>query len=91
MEALVARALVADDRVGKEARKKVERLCAVALWCVQYRPEDRPSMSGVVRMLEGDEDVAAPAVSPFAHLDSDLLSSRTSTADVTTTFGSAAA
>jgi serine/threonine protein kinase len=93
MEALVARALADDDRAagkGKERRKKVERLCAVALWCVQYRPEDRPSMSGVVRMLEGDEDVAAPAVSPFAHLDSDLLSSRTFTADTVTTFGSAA-
>ncbi|PWZ45481.1 LEAF RUST 10 DISEASE-RESISTANCE LOCUS RECEPTOR-LIKE PROTEIN KINASE-like 2.2 [Zea mays] len=88
-EALAARALA--GKAGKEGRKKVERLCAVALWCVQYRPDDRPSMSGVVRMLEGDEDVAAPAVSPFAHLDSDLVSSRTSTAyTTTTTFGSAA-
>jgi hypothetical protein len=65
-------------------------MCAVALWCVQYRPEDRPSMNGVVRMLEGDEDVAAPAISPFAHLDSDQLSWRTSTAGTTTTFGSIA-
>jgi len=44
----------------------------------------------VVRMLEGDEDVAAPAVSPFAHLDSDHLVSQTFTADTTATFGSAA-
>ncbi|RLN03968.1 G-type lectin S-receptor-like serine/threonine-protein kinase [Panicum miliaceum] len=87
-EALAARALA--GKAGKEGRKKVERMCTVALWCVQYRPEDRPPMSGVVRMLEGDEDVAAPAVSPFAHLDSDHLVSQTFTADTTTTFGSAA-
>jgi serine/threonine protein kinase len=86
-EALVARALAGEG--GKEGKKKVERMCTVALWCVQYRPEDRPSMNGVVRMLEGDDDddVAAPAVSPFAHLDSDRLSPRIFTADTTTTFG----
>jgi serine/threonine protein kinase len=77
-EALVARALAGEG--GKVGKKKVERMCAVAMWCVQYRPEDRPSMNGVVRMLEGDEDVAAPAISPFAHLDSDQLSWQTSTA-----------
>ncbi|KAK3123022.1 hypothetical protein QOZ80_8AG0622560 [Eleusine coracana subsp. coracana] len=74
------------NKVGEDGgrRKKVERMCAVALWCVQYRPEDRPSMSGVVRMLEGDEDVAAPAVSPFAHLDCDpLLPSVTGTTATT--------
>ncbi|CAO2201050.1 unnamed protein product [Urochloa humidicola] len=88
-EALAARALAS----GKEGRRKVERMCAVALWCVQYRPEDRPAMSAVVRMLEGDDDVAAPAVSPFAHLETNYLGSRTFTADTTyttTTFGSAA-
>nr|CAB3482473.1 unnamed protein product [Digitaria exilis] len=87
-EAVAARALAGGKEEGKEGRKKVERMCAVALWCVQYRPDDRPSMSGVVRMLEGDEDVAAPAVSPFVHLDSDQLVSQTFTADTTTTFGS---
>nr|CAB3480415.1 unnamed protein product [Digitaria exilis] len=87
-DAVAARALAGGKEEGKEGRKKVERMCAVALWCVQYRPDDRPSMSGVVRMLEGDEDVAAPAVSPFVHLDSDQLVSQTFTADTTTTFGS---
>ncbi|KAF8655395.1 hypothetical protein HU200_061136 [Digitaria exilis] len=87
-EAVAARALAGGKEEGKEGRKKVERMCAVALWGVQYRPDDRPSMSGVVRMLEGDEDVAAPAVSPFVHLDSDQLVSQTFTADTTTTFGS---
>ncbi|KAJ1267833.1 hypothetical protein BS78_07G088200 [Paspalum vaginatum] len=88
-EALVARALA--GTAGKEGRKQVERMCAVALWCVQYRPEDRPSMCGVVRMLEGEEEVAAPAVSPFAHLESDLLSQTTDLTTETTTFDDAAA
>ncbi|KAL6843205.1 hypothetical protein ACP4OV_026918 [Aristida adscensionis] len=82
-EAVVARARAGGG--GKEGRRKAERLCAVALWCVQYRPEERPSMSGVVRMLEGDEDVAAPAVSPFAHLDAETFST---TVTATTTMGS---
>ncbi|GJN36674.1 hypothetical protein PR202_gb25556 [Eleusine coracana subsp. coracana] len=73
---------------GWGRRKKVERMCAVALWCVQYRPEDRPSMSGVVRMLEGDEDVAAPAASPFAHLDCDPLSPSVVTDTTATTVDS---
>ncbi|KAJ4802011.1 Protein kinase family protein [Rhynchospora pubera] len=37
-----------------EMRKKAEIMCKVALWCVQYKPEARPTMNGVVRMLEGD-------------------------------------
>ncbi|CAL5007464.1 unnamed protein product [Urochloa decumbens] len=93
-EALVARALAGGGGKGKEGRRKVERMCAVALWCVQYRPEDRPAMSAVVRMLESNEDVAAPAVSPFAHLETHHLGSRTFTSDTTTTttttFGSTA-
>ncbi|CAO2206189.1 unnamed protein product [Urochloa humidicola] len=80
-----AAAVAGGGKGEKEGRRKVERMCAVALWCVQYRPEDRPAMSAVVRMLEGDEDVAAPAVSPFAHLETGHLASRTFTADTTTT------
>lgn len=53
-------------------REKAERLCKVALWCVQYRPEARPSMSRVVRMLEGEEEIARPA-NPFAYLQASCL------------------
>ncbi|KAL6900775.1 hypothetical protein ACP4OV_005451 [Aristida adscensionis] len=63
MGAAVARAGCWD---GGE-REKAERACKVALWCVQYRPEERPSMGSVVRMLEGDDHIAAPP-NPFAHL-----------------------
>ncbi|KAL5198025.1 hypothetical protein ABZP36_001537 [Zizania latifolia] len=71
-EAVVARARA---QGGAGRRKKAERMCAVALWCVQYRPEERPSMSSVVQMLEADDHVAAPTVSPFAHLEQSSLHS----------------
>jgi serine/threonine protein kinase len=89
MEAVVERALLDKNVAGsKDARKKVVRMCAVALLCVQYRPEDRPPMSRVVRMLEGDEEVTAPAVSPFAHLDSEPLFSLSVTGTTTATLDS---
>ncbi|KAJ3685998.1 hypothetical protein LUZ61_015162 [Rhynchospora tenuis] len=30
------------------------KLCKVGLWCIQMKPSDRPSMSQVIEMLEGD-------------------------------------
>ncbi|CAN6241201.1 unnamed protein product [Urochloa humidicola] len=64
MDVVLARAAATGD---KKERETVERVCKVALWCVQYRPEDRPSMGSVVRMLEGEDQIAAPC-NPFAHL-----------------------
>ncbi|PNT62053.1 hypothetical protein BRADI_5g24750v3 [Brachypodium distachyon] len=63
-DTVLARAMVAGD---VEDMEKAARICKVALWCVQYRPEDRPSMGNVVRMLEGEEEIATPG-NPFAHL-----------------------
>ncbi|PKA49444.1 G-type lectin S-receptor-like serine/threonine-protein kinase [Apostasia shenzhenica] len=48
--------------------EKIERMCRVGLWCVQYKPEARPSMSKVVRMLEGEEEIVEPP-NPFHYLD----------------------
>ncbi|KAF6140014.1 hypothetical protein GIB67_001755 [Kingdonia uniflora] len=39
---------------------KASLLCTVALWCVQYFPEARPSMIRVVQMLEGSVEVTTP-------------------------------
>jgi hypothetical protein len=39
----------------------------VALWCVQYRPELRPMMSDVVKMLEGALEVPK-TFNPFQFL-----------------------
>ncbi|XP_057798664.1 rust resistance kinase Lr10-like [Salvia miltiorrhiza] len=35
-------------------RKVVRKMTIVALWCIQMRPDDRPSMNKVLEMLEGD-------------------------------------
>ncbi|EOY31848.1 Kinase, putative [Theobroma cacao] len=49
------------------SRETAERMVKTALCCVQYRPEQRPLMSMVVKMLEGAVDI--PALSnPFPHL-----------------------
>ncbi|KAF0915634.1 hypothetical protein E2562_037547 [Oryza meyeriana var. granulata] len=53
-----------DEQQCKEA---VERLYQVAFWCMQQRPETRPPMGAVVKMLEGEMDVLPP-VNPFLHL-----------------------
>ncbi|KAG1326435.1 rust resistance kinase Lr10-like [Cocos nucifera] len=53
--------------IEKKDGEKAERMCKVALWCIQYQPEARPSMSSVVRMLEGEDEIAPPT-NPFAHM-----------------------
>jgi serine/threonine protein kinase len=38
----------------EEEKKIVKKMIIVALWCIQLKPNDRPTMSKVVEMLEGD-------------------------------------
>lgn len=47
--------------------EKAERMLKVALWCVQYSPEDRPLMSTVVKMLEGEIEISPPPF-PFKNM-----------------------
>ncbi|WRX35073.1 Serine-threonine/tyrosine-protein kinase [Theobroma cacao] len=53
--------------VEEKDRDMAERMIKTALWCVQYRPESRPLMSIVVKMLEGALETPAPS-NPFAYL-----------------------
>ncbi|XP_029125196.1 PR5-like receptor kinase [Cajanus cajan] len=41
-------------------KEMAERMVKVALSCVQYRPESRPIMSDVVKMLEGSVEISKP-------------------------------
>ncbi|XP_022136495.1 rust resistance kinase Lr10-like isoform X2 [Momordica charantia] len=50
-----------------ERKKAVERMCTVALWCVQDSPEDRPPMSTVAKMLEGSVEIMPPP-KPFQYM-----------------------
>ncbi|PKI46383.1 hypothetical protein CRG98_033221 [Punica granatum] len=57
-------------RVGRIHEKDLEEaqlVAQAALWCVQYRPELRPSMGFVVKMLEGGVEIPSPK-NPFRHL-----------------------
>ncbi|XP_074557281.1 G-type lectin S-receptor-like serine/threonine-protein kinase LECRK1 [Curcuma longa] len=47
-------------RDGEDDRERMERFVTVAMWCIQEDPGLRPSMSAVVRMLEGGVPVAVP-------------------------------
>ncbi|KAI4981869.1 hypothetical protein ZWY2020_022361 [Hordeum vulgare] len=55
------------DGAGEQDKRTAHRMCEVALWCVQQQPEARPPMGVVVKMLEGEMDIAPPA-NPFQHL-----------------------
>ncbi|XP_072958968.1 LEAF RUST 10 DISEASE-RESISTANCEUS RECEPTOR-LIKE PROTEIN KINASE-like 2.4 [Typha angustifolia] len=45
---------------------EVERkLCLIGLWCIQMKPANRPSMSKVVEMLEGDTNSIEMPTRPF--------------------------
>ncbi|XP_045792594.1 G-type lectin S-receptor-like serine/threonine-protein kinase At1g34300 [Trifolium pratense] len=53
--------------IEKKNREIAERMVKVALWCVQYRPELRPIMSVVVKMLEGALEIPK-TFNPFQYL-----------------------
>ncbi|KAL9172135.1 hypothetical protein ABFS82_03G025000 [Erythranthe guttata] len=42
-----------DDDDGRKMRRKIT---IVGLWCIQMSPTDRPSMSDVLKMLEGEDE-----------------------------------
>jgi hypothetical protein len=55
----------AEGEIEAEDEEKARRLTKVGLWCIQYNSSDRPCMSRVVQMLEGNgDDVTNPPL-PF--------------------------
>ncbi|KAG6655960.1 hypothetical protein CIPAW_05G252700, partial [Carya illinoinensis] len=42
-----------EDAIDEE-KKMTKKMIIVALWCIQMKPNDRPSMKKVIEMLEGD-------------------------------------
>ncbi|KAE9619758.1 putative glycerophosphodiester phosphodiesterase [Lupinus albus] len=54
----------------------------VALWCIQLKPSDRPSMTKVVEMLEGDiESLQMPPKPSFYPHDDEINTDQTSWTD----------
>ncbi|CAL9039392.1 unnamed protein product [Musa banksii] len=76
--------------IEEEDREKAERMCQVALRCIQYQPESRPEMNCVVKMLEWKQQI--PAVdNPFEHMDTDSSSSALWSSITSTTYSSSRA
>ena len=42
------------DDMDEEDLKTIKKMMIVALWCIQLKPSDRPSMNKVIEMLEGE-------------------------------------
>ncbi|KAK6921656.1 Protein kinase domain [Dillenia turbinata] len=55
--------------IEEKDREKAERMCMVALWCVQDSPDARPPMSAIVKMLEDGVEVVPPP-KPFSYFNS---------------------
>ena len=49
----------------EEGKKLSKKLIIVALWCIQLKPSDRPSMNKVVEMLEGNVELLQMPPKPF--------------------------
>ncbi|KOM47829.1 hypothetical protein LR48_Vigan07g153300 [Vigna angularis] len=55
------------EDLTKVEKSMVKKMIIVALWCIQLKPNDRPSMNKVVEMLEGDiKDLEMPP-KPFLY------------------------
>ena len=73
-------------------RELAEMMIKVAFWCAQQRPSERPSMSAVVKMLEGEMDIALPVNPTLRNLMVDVPSKNlwmTMTSSVNTASASA--
>ncbi|XP_035548840.1 LEAF RUST 10 DISEASE-RESISTANCE LOCUS RECEPTOR-LIKE PROTEIN KINASE-like 2.2 isoform X2 [Juglans regia] len=49
----------------EDERKLCKKMMIVALWCIQLKPSDRPSMNKVVKMLEGDVECLQVPLKPL--------------------------
>ncbi|CAL9005160.1 unnamed protein product, partial [Prunus brigantina] len=57
-----------DIKIGDatdEEEKIIKKMIIVALWCIQMKPSDRPSMSKAVEMLEGEIESLEMPPKPF--------------------------
>ncbi|KAL4594853.1 hypothetical protein ACB092_12G049000 [Castanea dentata] len=53
------------EDVTEEEKKTTKKMIIVALWCIQMKPSDRPSMNKVVKMLEGEVESFQMPSNPF--------------------------
>jgi serine/threonine protein kinase len=56
--------LILEDATEEE-KKIGKKMLLVALWCIQMKPNDRPSMYKVIEMLEGEVEFLQMPLKPF--------------------------
>ncbi|XP_027343743.1 LEAF RUST 10 DISEASE-RESISTANCE LOCUS RECEPTOR-LIKE PROTEIN KINASE-like 2.1 [Abrus precatorius] len=68
-----------DIEIGEltnEEKNNIKKMFKIALWCIQLKPSDRPSMKKVIEMLEGDvesiEMPPKPSLYPNEMIQGDL-------------------
>ncbi|XP_059630580.1 rust resistance kinase Lr10-like isoform X2 [Cornus florida] len=52
---------------NEQERSCVRKMIITALWCIQLKPVDRPTMSEVLQMLEGGEELLQMPPKPFLY------------------------
>ena len=57
----------------QEEKEKVRQLAIVALWCIQWNPRNRPSMTKVVNMLTGRLQSLQMPPKPFVSYENELM------------------
>ncbi|KAL8102898.1 hypothetical protein AgCh_027432 [Apium graveolens] len=68
----------------EDERNLAKEMIIVAMWCIQMEPSERPSMSKVVEMLEGDSELlvmppkplVCPQETPIEHQEVHQMSSK---------------
>ncbi|BBN68082.1 Protein kinase superfamily protein, partial [Prunus dulcis] len=58
---------IGDDT--EEEKKIIKKMIIAALWCIQMKPSDRPSMNKVIDMLEGDVENLRMPNKPFLSVE----------------------
>ncbi|XP_021834460.1 rust resistance kinase Lr10-like [Prunus avium] len=53
--------------VNEEEKKIIKKMVITALWCIQMKPSDRPSMNKVIEMLGGDGECPKMPLRPFLY------------------------
>nr|TKS02818.1 hypothetical protein D5086_0000159250 [Populus alba] len=56
---------ILEDQVTEQEKNTIKKMTIVALWCIQLKPIDRPSMHRVVQMLEADIESLQMPPKPF--------------------------
>ncbi|PIA57410.1 hypothetical protein AQUCO_00600262v1 [Aquilegia coerulea] len=68
--------LIFNCGIKEENKESAKTLCMAALLCVQYHPTDRPPMSTVIKILEGDIHIRpSQLLNPFPYYYSQIESS----------------